>query len=158
MAAEPARESFQVPAAYGKTERLLEWEPVRARLEAAKQYWFATVRPDGRPHVVPLDGSWLDDRWYFGGSPETVKHRNLLENPRAALHLEDAMQAVIVEGTCEVIEADEDLAQRLSDLSRAKYGYGPEPAVYRNGVWCLQPVRVLAWEQFPADATRFVFG
>jgi hypothetical protein len=54
---------------------------------------------------------------------------------------------------------DEPLARRLSERSRAKYGYGSDPAGYvESGVWCLKPDRVLAWEQFPADATRFVFG
>jgi nitroimidazol reductase NimA-like FMN-containing flavoprotein (pyridoxamine 5'-phosphate oxidase superfamily) len=64
-------------------------------------YWLATTRPDGRPHVVPLDGLWLDDAWFFGGSAETVKSRNLKANPRAVVHLDDSERAVIVEGRCE---------------------------------------------------------
>jgi nitroimidazol reductase NimA-like FMN-containing flavoprotein (pyridoxamine 5'-phosphate oxidase superfamily) len=131
---------------------------VRERLESAKRYWLATVRPDGRPHVVPLDGNWLDDRWYFGGSPETVKHRNLTANPRAVLHLEDGLSATIVEGRCEVIQPDDEFANRLSELSKEKYGFGPPPSVYMTGVWELTPVRVLAWVEFPRDATRFVFA
>jgi Pyridoxamine 5'-phosphate oxidase len=66
-------------------------------------YWLATTRPDGRPHVVPLDGLWLDDAWFFGGSAETVKYRNLKANPRAVVHLDDSERAVIVEGRCEEI-------------------------------------------------------
>jgi len=148
-------ESMRLPAAYGRPERLLEWASVRARLEAAPHYWLATVRPDGRPHTVPLDGIWLDDDWYFGGSPDTVKHRNLKANPRAALHLEDA---IIVEGVCEEVFPDDRLAAALAERSRAKYGYGPPPESYREtGVWRLRPVRAIAWEQFPRDATRFTF-
>jgi hypothetical protein len=51
------------------------------------------------------------------------------------------------------------LARRLSELSRSKYGYGPEPASYaKNGVWRLRPERVMSSQRFPRDATRFVFG
>ena len=117
------------------------------------------MRPDGRPHVVPLDGIWLDDRWYFGGSRATVKHRNLEADPRAVLHLEDALSAVIVEGVCEELFADGALAAQLSEHSKTKYGYGPDPASYASsGVWCLRPQRVLSWGRFPRDATRFVFA
>jgi nitroimidazol reductase NimA-like FMN-containing flavoprotein (pyridoxamine 5'-phosphate oxidase superfamily) len=122
-------------------------------------YWLATARPDGRPHVVPLDGIWLDDEWFFGGSEEAVKHRNLKANPRAVLHLEDSEHAVIVEGRCAEIVPDDRLARRLSELSKSKYGYGPDPASYATtGVWRLRPERELSWRQFPRDATRFVFG
>ena len=138
---------------------LLEWDDVCARLTGAAHYWLATVRGDGRPHVVPLDGIWLDDEWFFGGSAETVKHRNLKANSRAVMHLEDAEHAVIVEGRCEELVPDEQLARRLSKLSKSKYGYGPDPATYANsGVWRLRPERVLSWQRLPTDATRFLFG
>jgi hypothetical protein len=117
------------------------------------------VRPDGRPHVVPLDGIWLADVWYFGGSAETVKHGNLTNDPRAVMHLEDATGAVIVEGACEELFADESLAAQLAKHTRVKYGYGPDPASYaKPGSWRLRPATVLAWTRFPDDATRFTFG
>lgn len=159
MAADPVAELLDLPEGYGTPEAPLAWPDVRARLEAATRYWLATVRPDGRPHVVPLDGIWLDDGWFFGGSPDAVKHRNLTAEPRAVLHLEDAASAVIVEGVCEELFPDPALAGRLSELSKAKYGYGPDPASYaKSGVWRLRPERVLSWQRFPKDATRFVFG
>ena len=155
---DPVAEPLDLPAAYGSPQRTLAWEDVRARLAAATHYWLATVRADGRPHVVPLDGLWLDDAWFFGGSPEAVKHRNLKADPRAVVHLEDAESAVIVEGVCEEIFPEGTLADRLAELSKSKYGYGPEPGSYaRTGVWRLRPVRVLSWRRFPRDATRFLF-
>jgi nitroimidazol reductase NimA-like FMN-containing flavoprotein (pyridoxamine 5'-phosphate oxidase superfamily) len=157
--AEPAAELLDLPEGYGTPEAPLAWPDVRARLEGAARYWLATVRPDGRPHVVPLDGIWLEDAWYFGGSSKAVKHRNLEADPRAVLHLEDAQSVVIVEGACEQVFPDGELAERLSRLSKAKYGYGPDPASYaRTGAWRLSPHRALSWSRFPRDATRFVFG
>jgi hypothetical protein len=41
----------------------LSWESVRAQLAEAKQYWLATNHGGGSPHVVPLDGLWVDDVW-----------------------------------------------------------------------------------------------
>jgi hypothetical protein len=76
---------------------------------------------------VPLDGIWVDDEWFFGGSAETVKLRNLRANPTAVVHLDDSEHAVIVEGRCEEIVPDERLARRLSELAKSKYGYGPRP-------------------------------
>jgi hypothetical protein len=149
---------LDLPPGYGTPEAPLAWGEVRARLAGAMHYWLATTRPDGRPHVVPLDGLWVDDAWFFGGSAETVKHRNLKANPRAVVHLDDSEHAVIVEGRCEEIVPDERLARRLSELSKSKYGYGPDPANYATtGVWRLRPDRVISWQRFPRDATRFVF-
>ncbi len=159
MPADPVAELLELPKEYGTPEVPLAWDDVVDRLAGAIHYWLATVRPDGRPHVVPLDGIWLDDAWFFGGSPDAVKHRNLKADPRAVLHLQDAESAVIVEGVCEEIFPDGELASRLSGLSKSKYGYGPDPASYtRNGVWRLRPERALSWERFPRDATRFVFS
>jgi nitroimidazol reductase NimA-like FMN-containing flavoprotein (pyridoxamine 5'-phosphate oxidase superfamily) len=154
----PRPEPLVLPPEYGaSSSRLLAWAAVSSRLAEARHYWLATVRPDGRPHAVPLDGLWLDDRWYFGGSEQAVKHRNLQANPSATLHLEDAASAVVVEGTCRVTVPDRKTAARLTAESKRKYGYGPPPSTYRAGVWTLSPVRVLAWTDLTADATRFLF-
>jgi hypothetical protein len=68
----PIAEKLVLPQGYGQTTETLAWDSVRAQLEQAKQYWLATNRADGSPHVVPVDGLWVDDVWYYGGSPETI--------------------------------------------------------------------------------------
>ncbi len=153
----PRAEQIVFPPGYGAPSRLLAWDAVAARLEAARHYWLATVRPDGRPHVVPLDGLWVDGLWYFGGSDEAVKHRNLVANPHASLHLEEAGSAVIVEGRCSFDPPTKSTAKRLSAASKQKYGYGMPASAYQAGVWTLSPARVLAWTELPVDATRFLF-
>jgi hypothetical protein len=45
-----------------------------------------TTRPSGAPHVVPTDGIWHDENFYFGGHPATVHLRNLEQNQRVAVH------------------------------------------------------------------------
>ncbi len=61
----------QVPAGYGLStdeSTLLDWSWVETRLIAARNYWVASVYPDGRPHVSPVWGAWLpsDQRLVFG--------------------------------------------------------------------------------------------
>ena len=58
---DPKIEQLPLPEVYGKPSKLLRWEDVRRDLEEAPVYWVASTRPDGRPHVVPRDGLWLED-------------------------------------------------------------------------------------------------
>ena len=155
---EPIAELLDLPKEYGEPTEPLEWGIVRAELERARAYWIVTVREDGRPHAVPVDGIWLDDAWYYGGSDETVHHRSVVANPEVVMHLEDGMKAVIVEGEVRRTNPSGELAQRLADASRQKYGYGMSAGDYeRSGALTLRPRRVLAWMAFPRDATRFRF-
>jgi hypothetical protein len=156
---DPIAERLALPDGYGKVKTTMAWEAVRERLEQAPRYWLVTTRPDGRAHVVPVDGLWLDDAWYYGGSPETFHQRNLERDPQVVVHLEDTMAAVVMEGSMRRETPPPELARRLTAASKAKYGYalGPDEA-YRAGIWTLHPERARAWSAFPADATRFRFG
>ena len=156
---EPVVEKPDIPAEYGNPTQRLDWTDVERRLESATVYWIASTRPDGRPHVVPRDGIWLDGGLYYGGSPETVHHRNITYNPHVAVHIGDGQEAIIVEGAVEIEKPTEGMAARLSDESFRKYPqYGRlEPSVYTGGVSVLRPRRVLAWTSFMDNATRFTF-
>jgi nitroimidazol reductase NimA-like FMN-containing flavoprotein (pyridoxamine 5'-phosphate oxidase superfamily) len=153
----PTAEPMVLPVGYGQPSgRTLSWTDVSNRLADAPRYWLATVRPDGRPHVVPTDGLWVDGALWFGGG-DTVHLRNLARNAAAAVHLEDGKRAVIVEGRAAVAVPTEMQAQGLSELSRSKYGFAAPAGAYAAGVWRLDPIRALAWDDFPRDATRFRF-
>jgi nitroimidazol reductase NimA-like FMN-containing flavoprotein (pyridoxamine 5'-phosphate oxidase superfamily) len=156
---EPTAEQIRLPKGYGKTTRTLSWTIVRTELEQAKQYWLATVRGSGPPHIVPLDGLWIDDAWYYGGAKEAT-HVQLAEaNPNATLHLPDPFRCVVVEGEVRRHRPDDALAERLAEGTNTKYaeyGYQNTAADYTE-VSALTPRRVIAWMQFPGDVTRFVF-
>ena len=145
---------------YGQTTETLAWEQVRAQLEQAKQYWLATNRGDGSPHVVPVDGLWVDDVWYYGGSPQTVHVQLVRANPHVTMHLPDPWKVVVVQGAVRVSKPPPELAQRLADLANTKYAeYGItfEASSY-SAPGALHPRRVIAWSSFPKDATRFTFA
>lgn len=163
----PTRNRPDLPHGYGlpaSTAGMLTWDQVEERLVASPVYWMATVRPDGRPHVVPRWGVWLDGRLWYDGSPKTVNARNLADDPRCVLHLENGTEAVIIEGEA-VANGDPGppFRARLAEAF-TKYhdmGYAPGPEGWEGdagaGLFVFTPHKALAWFSFPGDATRFTF-
>ena len=83
-AAAPIASRPRFPREYGvptHSKGLLPWSHVTERLTSAEHYWICTVNAGAQPHATPVDGIWLDDSLYFGGSSEARWWRNLLANP-----------------------------------------------------------------------------
>ena len=157
-----------MPEGYGvpdNSDGLLDWSDVEARLVASPQYWLATTRPDGRPHVIPRWGVWVAGRFWYDGAPTTVHVRNLARNGACSLHLEDGWQAVIVDGMSQPAEPPGvDLGARLAEAYATKYrerGYEPKSDAWEGpgagGLVMFTPTAAMAWFDFPADVTRFRF-
>jgi PPOX class probable F420-dependent enzyme len=78
-----------------------------ARLRVAIIAWFGSVRPDGRPHLVPVWFSWDGHRMVILSQPETQKVRNLRHNPRVTVALDDSnagRDVVLFEGVATLAE------------------------------------------------------
>jgi len=103
---------------------LLPWSWALERLEASHCYWLATTRPDGRPHVMPLWGIWIDQSFAFSTGPRSVKARNLQASPWCVVTSENPAEPVIVEGSTAMVSDPGTLA-RLSEVYAAKYGLAP---------------------------------
>ena len=144
------------------TDGTLPWSWATERLDRAIVYWLATTGADQAPHLIPIWGAWVNDRWYVEGGP-TRWQRNLCENPQMAIHVEFGDEVVIVEGT-----AVEHVAPKapLSDAILAGYAKYKSATGYQasadhwaeGGLWELRPVKAFAWSSFPADMTRFRFS
>jgi nitroimidazol reductase NimA-like FMN-containing flavoprotein (pyridoxamine 5'-phosphate oxidase superfamily) len=135
------------------TETLVAWEEVAERFRAEPTYWIGTSGPDGTPHVRPVWGVFVDGTICFGGGPETRWSRNLAANPRVSVHLDDGTRVVIAEGTAErLTEAGDPRLRAIDDAYEAKYEMRHGPPI-----WLLRPDAVIAWNEFPTDATRFRF-
>jgi hypothetical protein len=166
----PERDRPYVPEGYGRPETaegMLEWAAVEQRLASSLHYWLATTRGDGRPHVVPRWGVWLDGKFWYDGSPETIHVRNLRSAGTACtLNLENGKEAVIVEGHSLMAEPPgPEFAVRLSEAMSGKYGefgYTPGPDSWAGedsgGLRVITPEKAMAWFDFPIDMTRFVFA
>jgi nitroimidazol reductase NimA-like FMN-containing flavoprotein (pyridoxamine 5'-phosphate oxidase superfamily) len=143
--------------------RLLDWPEVEARLAEAIHYWVCSVTPSGRPHAVPKWGVWVEEHFYFDGSPETKHARNLALNPAVTLHLESGEQALIVNGTCRALAKPEpSAAETIAREYRRKYaalGYAPQADQWDNGgLFEISPRSVLTWTRFTEDPTKFIFS
>jgi hypothetical protein len=158
--AEPAERSRPHAPGYGirrEAEGLLPWSFVEERMAAAREYWVATVDPDGRPHLTPVWGLWVDGVFYFGSGPRTRKARNLAENPNVAVHPEGD-DVVILEGVAEVVtDPDPALSERVYAASAAKYGMGSHSI---EGYYAVRPRVAFAWtgSSLTQTATRWVLG
>ena len=156
--AEPRAGRPYLPEGYGVPKDdtgLMPWSKARAALEQAKIYWVGTTRPDGRPHAVPIWGAWLDNTFFFEGSPATRRGRNLAANPAIVVHIEQGNLAVMVEGHAEALTAlDPALFTRVADSFAARYQYRPESG---EGFYAVRPQAVLAWDEFPVSATKWTF-
>ena len=158
---EPLRDRPSMPPGYGiepeESGGMIEWSAVAERLAAARSYWVATTRADGRPHASPVWGLWLDGAVMFDADVKSVKALNLTHDPRAVVHLESGDDVVIVEGVAEPM-LDEAHRERYVDAYERKYAFRPE-GMEGAVTFRLAPQVVLAWheENFPKSATRFRF-
>lgn len=158
---QPHSVPLQAPHSYGfpkGSAALLPWVHAAALLDAARNYWLASVRPDGRPHVTPLWGVWIDDALYLDGIPLTRWARNLAVNPAVSVHLESAEDVVILEGKVDdLASTDADLAGRIVAAWDAKYGrLHPDPA--GQGIFRFTPRRGRGWSTSSLeDGTRWEF-
>ena len=155
-----------LPQGYGVEDAgdLLAWEVIVDRLVSARNYWLSTTWPEGQPHAIPRWGVWLDDAFWYDGSPETRHVKNLTENPACVLHLESGDEVTIVEGRSAASEpVVGELGERLSVAYSRKYGptYEPGPDAWSDeiagGLRVLRPAKVIAWTDYPKGLTRFTF-
>lgn len=140
----------------------LTWDWVAAQLDSSLHYWLCSVRADGRPHVVPRWGVFLDEKFYYDGSPETRHARNIETNPHVSLHLESGTEAIILEGTAGPAgRPSPEMGMKLSKAYRRKYrelGYSPKPDAWdHGGLFVFTPRQCIAWSNFTKDPTKFVF-
>ena len=100
------------------------WAKAEAELREAEVFWLSTVRPDGRPHVTPLLGIWLDGALYFCTGASERKAKNLARNAHCVLTTGrnelDGLDLVVEGDAVEVTGAVERGA--AADSYESKYG------------------------------------
>ena len=160
---EPAVDRPHMPG-YGVVDAadgrgLLPWDWAVERLARAHNYFVATVRPDGAPHLIAVWGVWLDGAFYFSTGGRSRKARNLTVEPRCVVSPEGAAESVVVEGLSERV-TDAGQLPRLMEAYIAKYGSGfPDPV--ENPVFAVRPRVVFGFIEheaaFAGSATRWTF-
>jgi PPOX class probable F420-dependent enzyme len=138
-----------------RIDRLLRTEPV---------VWLSSVRPDGRPHLVPIWFSWDGRDIIVASKPNAQKIRNLRANPTVMLALgeaDDDFDVGLLEGRAELLESPSSAALPPGHLAKytaqmAAIGLSHEEflATYSQ-VIRITPTRFLPWHSrtMPASAS-----
>jgi uncharacterized pyridoxamine 5'-phosphate oxidase family protein len=105
----------------------IPWPDAEQHLRNAEVFWVSTVRPEGRPHVVPLIAVWLDGALYFITGEGERKAKNLAQNPQVVIttgrnSLSEGID-IVLEGEA-VMVSDDARLRRVADAYAAKYGEG----------------------------------
>jgi PPOX class probable F420-dependent enzyme len=140
-------------------EGLLPWEWAAQRLSVSHNYLVATTRPDGRPHVMPVWGLWLDDAFYFSTGRQSRKARNLDANPHCVISTDRAEEAVIVEGVAEEINDGASL-KSFYEAYKEKYDWDLEQMGFdKEPVYIVRPRVVFGIREsdFTNSVTRWTF-
>ena len=145
----------------------LEWDDVAGRLAASETYWLVTVPNRGVPAPRPVWGVWLDDRLLLSvGS--TSAWSGVAANPSVAVHLGDAIDVVIVEGTARRATGPFDAYVAAYNEKYSWSFTADDEQFVVNGTLEVVPSAVLAWTgataaessadmTFPSAAGRWVF-
>ena len=138
-------------------EGLLPWSWAVERLEKSHNYWVMTVRPDGRPHAMPVWGVWLNGRYFFSTARTSRKASNLADNASCVVCTEQATEAVVVEGEAEVV-SDHAVLRPVWEAYNAKYSWN----LTGESMFAVSPRTAFAFiekpQEFEASATRWRFG
>jgi pyridoxine/pyridoxamine 5'-phosphate oxidase len=152
---------------FGETDQAADWQTVSDLLAGAELYWLTTVRGDGRPHVTPLVGVWVDDSFVFCTGSDEQKARNLERNANVAVTTgvntwTDGLD-IVVEGSVARVTGQESL-KVLADAWREKYDGAwdfehdsevLDPQGTRAYVFRVTPTKVIAFAKSPHGQTTF---
>jgi nitroimidazol reductase NimA-like FMN-containing flavoprotein (pyridoxamine 5'-phosphate oxidase superfamily) len=154
------------------------WAQARACLAQAPTYWLATVRPDGRPHLVPVLGVWVDGAPHFVANTSSRKAQNLAASAHCVISVSGDGLDVVIEGEATQIH-DQPTLRRVAEAYASKYNWhvtvregafhdtqgaptaGPPPyQVYRVaptigfGLGTSEPARSTRWRFQPSHIQR----
>lgn len=123
----------------------ITWAHADGKLRDEKVYWVSTSSSASKPHAAPVWGIWREGRFYFETAPDSMKGRNLHENPRAVVHVQDGLDTVIVEGAASRVKNPKILRTLAEDYKR-KYDYAPEWSDEATQVvYSVKPAVAHAW-------------
>ena len=144
------------------------WPEVVEVLTSSEMFWLSTVRRDGRPHVAPLPGMWLNGKLHFCTGAHEQKAKNIEANAQCVVTTGTNSYRsgldVVVEGTAAKVSDIATLAA-LAALWKDKIGWTFEvgdgvfldttadnhPAV----VFAVTPSKILAFGKSPYSQTRY---
>jgi F420H(2)-dependent biliverdin reductase len=114
---------------------------VERRLQTEQNLWLATVRPNGTPHLAPIWFVWVAGKIYLCTGADSVKVRNLRQNPHVSIALEDGSQPIVIEGRAQPIGRP---TAAVLDAFRRKYDWNIQTDSEYDQVIEIEPTRIRA--------------
>lgn len=105
--------------------------------------WYASVRPDGRPHIAPIWFVWVDNSVWMMTQASSVRARNLATGEHASVSAPDTKSPFIMEGKAERIVTPPD-AVKQAFLEKYQWNLGQDDPEYAFLIR-FTPVKVMAW-------------
>ncbi len=136
---------------------MLPWSWVEKKMVSCHTFWLATIHDhDGRPHIMPVWGVWLEDAFFFSTARKSRKGRNLAANPLCTITNDDGREAVIVEASASEL-ANPAVLDRVVAAYKKKYKM--DPTTMKEPIYVARPKTVFAFveKSFPKSATRWDF-
>ncbi len=134
---------------------LLPWAWVARKMSRCRTFWLATIHADqGRPHVMPVWGVWLDDAFFFSTGHKSRKCQNLSTNPACTITNDNGEEAVIIDGMAAQVQDAAEL-ERIAAAYKKKYKM--DPRSMGEPIFIVRPKVVfgLIEKSFPKSATRW---
>ena len=127
----PMREESLLPG-QGTTA----WEEARDRLanpgpDEYSHAWLATVRPNGRPHLMPIISFWIGGGLHFIVGEGTRKGRNLAANAWCVIGIENRKLPsldIIIEGRAEPLAEPDDVRRIAQEFASQNWPLEPRGA------------------------------
>jgi general stress protein 26 len=142
---------------------LKPWNWALERLEKSHNYWIATTRPGGRPHLMLVWGVWWENAFWFSTGQNTRKAKNIAAHAYCSIGTEQADEAVILEGVPQEV-TDRAIWKRLAAIYNKKYGGDVEPMLITSGgnVYRVDPQTAFGQDEhaanFAESVTRWRFS
>lgn len=118
-------------------------ESQKASIRETEDFWLATVRPTGAPHLVPIWAILVDDVIYMATPPKSQKVRNLSANSGAVLALPDTRNVLIMEGKSNILE--QSAPTGVLERFKEKYDWSFTPGE-KTILLDFMPSKIICWE------------
>ena len=113
------------------------------RLQTDRNVWLATVRPNGKPHLIPIWFVWHADKFYICTEGKSIKVQNIRHDPRVSVSLEDGTKPVVAKGTATLIERP--YPDEVAALFQQKYDWNINSDSSNTTLIEVSPQKWLNW-------------
>jgi F420H(2)-dependent biliverdin reductase len=101
----------------------------------------ATTRPEGKPHLSPVDLVAVGGTLYLGVDKSTARYKNLIQNPAITVMISEGWkQQAILEGVAHFLEIKSETSAKVLEAEKQKYGWTTEAIAE------FSPMKVFTWK------------